>query len=67
MLSLGRKLLKLDLEQRRSIPEMPPARAESIHAGILILDIVMKILNRKNIRVSEKGVLFGLAFEAVSE
>ena len=61
------RLLKLDIEQRISIPEMPPARAESIHAGVLILDIILKIINRKDLRVSENGVLFGLALEVTTE
>ncbi len=59
------KLLSLTLNQRRSIIGMPPARAESIHAGMLILDSVLTILDKDEIIVSEKGVLFGLAMKLI--
>ena len=55
------KLLSFTLNQRRSIPGMPPARAESIHAGMLILNSVLTILKKDEITVSERGVIFGLA------
>jgi len=57
------KLLSFTLDQRRSIIGMPPARAESIHAGVLILDAVLTILDKDEITVSERGVIFGLAMK----
>lgn len=57
------KLLSFTLNQRRLIIGMPPARAESIHAGMLILDAVLTILGKDEMKVSERGVLFGLAMK----
>jgi len=54
------KLLKMNLEERRAIPGMPPARAGSIHGGALILDQILKIIDTNCIITSEKGLLFGL-------
>lgn len=59
------KLLSFTLNQRRLITGMPPARAESIHAGMLILDSVLTILDKNEIIVSERGVLFGLAMKLI--
>lgn len=56
-------LIKLDEDSRRLIPCMPPARAGSIHSGVLILKEILSILERKSLRVSERGVLFGVALE----
>ncbi len=55
------RLLSLDRSERKAIPGMPVARAESIHAGVLILNSVLDIIGRRDITVSEKGVLFGMA------
>ena len=46
---------------------MPPARAESIHAGSVMLEIIINILAKKEIKVSERGVLFGLALMLASD
>ncbi len=55
------RMLTLSLRQRKAIPGMPPARAESIHAGLMILDAILNVINKDEIIVSERGVLFGLA------
>lgn len=55
------QLLKLDCSDRERVPGMPPARAASIHAGAMILKVVMEIIGKREIIVSEKGVMFGLA------
>jgi len=55
------RMLTLSLKQREAIPGMPPARAESIHAGVMILDSILTVINKDEIIVSERGVLFGLA------
>ena len=57
------QLLMQNVDGRRNIPGMPPARADSIHAGAMILSELMTCLNVSGITVSEKGVLFGLALE----
>ncbi len=55
------RMLSLNLDQRKALPCMPPARAESIHAGTLILDAILTVIGRSEIIVSERGLLFGLA------
>jgi len=60
-------ILPLNLEQRRAVPGMPPARAESIHAGVLILKVILEIIGKSELTVSEKGVLFGLAQKLAGE
>jgi len=54
-------LFKMDLTGRKALPGMPTARAGSIHAGALMLEIILEILGLNRISGSEKGVLFGLA------
>lgn len=56
-------LLSMNIDERELMPGMPSARAASIHSGSLMLEIILKIIGRRNITVSEKGVLFGLAVE----
>lgn len=55
------RLLTTNVDERRAIPGMPPARAESIHAGVLMLSEILEIIESDSVIVSEKGVLFGLA------
>jgi len=57
------KLLTHTLCERRRLPGMPPVRAEFIPAGAIILAEVMRTLDREDVTVSEKGVMFGLALE----
>ena len=61
--SLKGTLLSMNLNERECLPGMPPARASSIHAGALTLETILTIIGRRDITVSEKGVLFGLAIE----
>lgn len=56
-------LLKSNFSDRKSLPGMPPDRAYSIHAGALVLSIIVDTLEFDEFHVSEKGVLFGLALE----
>ncbi len=56
-------LLNMTLTERESIPGMPQARAGSIHAGALILSEILNILNKDCIKVSVRGVLWGLAMK----
>jgi exopolyphosphatase/guanosine-5'-triphosphate,3'-diphosphate pyrophosphatase len=57
------RLARMSLEERRALPGMPPARAEVILAGTILLDVALEILGRESIKVSERGVMFGLAWE----
>jgi len=66
-LGLWLKVISENLHERRTIPGMPPARAESIHAGALILNELLKIIRCSSVIVSEKGVLFGLALRLAGD
>ncbi len=57
------RLLRLSLEERKALPGMPPARAEILPAGTVILEIAMEMLQKNGLNVSEKGLVFGLAWE----
>ncbi|NQU06802.1 MAG: hypothetical protein HQ568_11960 [Calditrichaeota bacterium] len=57
------RLLSMNLSEREAMPGMPTARAASIHAGALMLDIILDVIGRRSITVSERGILFGLADE----
>ncbi len=57
------RLLAMSLSERRAIPGMPPVRAEYIHAGALILTEILRLLDIPALTVSDRGVMFGLAYE----
>ena len=56
------RLMKLTLAERSELPGMPPARAYAIHSGALILAELMALLGAEELTVSERGVMFGLAY-----
>ena len=56
------RLMKLTLAERRVLPGMPPARAYAIHSGALILAELTALLGAEELTVSERGVMFGLAY-----
>lgn len=57
------RLAKLPLEQRSRVPGLEPKRADVIVAGGLIVLAVMDALGRTAIRISDRGVRWGLAEE----
>jgi len=61
------RLLKMDLLKRRALPSMPPARAESIHAGALIVREILEITGIAVMTTSERGLLYGLAMKLASD
>lgn len=60
-------LFKKNLDERRALPGMPPARAEILPAGALILEMAMSVLTKQDMIVSEKGLIFGMAYEMTLE
>ncbi len=54
------RLLVMSEADRSLIPGMPTARAGNIHMGVLIFHHVLKLLSVVHIKVSNRGVLFGL-------
>ncbi len=61
------KLSKMSLDERKALPGMPPARAAILPAGAIILDLAMKIIGKRGLRVSEKGLIFGLAWKMLEK
>ncbi len=57
------RLLTMNFEERLAVPGMPEARASSIHTGALMLTEILNILQISELRVSERGVLFGVVLE----
>ena len=57
------RLMAMGQEERERLPGMPPARAHSIHGGALILEQIMQLWGWEQVMVSERGVMFGLAYE----
>jgi exopolyphosphatase/guanosine-5'-triphosphate,3'-diphosphate pyrophosphatase len=54
-----KKLSRLSLAERRQVKGLEPGRADIIVAGIKILTTVMDIMAIKEIRASEKDLLYG--------
>ncbi|HVW24036.1 MAG TPA: Ppx/GppA phosphatase family protein [Polyangiaceae bacterium] len=58
---LARRLAALPLEQRRALSGLPPARADVIVAGALIVEGVLEWARADELVVSDRGVRWGLA------
>jgi exopolyphosphatase/guanosine-5'-triphosphate,3'-diphosphate pyrophosphatase len=54
------RLWHLDLEQRRQLPGLSPKRADVIPAGALILHQALVTLEAASVRVSDRGLRWGL-------
>ena len=54
------ELRALDLEARRQVPGINPARADIIVAGAAILETLMEELNIERLQISERGLREGL-------
>lgn len=60
-------LSAMDLERRRGVVGMDPARADVIVAGALILETVMALAGVDSTVVSEHDILYGMVLAAASE
>jgi len=65
--SVARSLASLRLEARRAVRGMEPKRADVIVAGAWIALEVMRLWGAAALRVSDRGVRWGLAEELASE
>lgn len=59
----ARRLLTMGYQERLHLPGMPPVRARYIHAGALILKVIMEVLGLSRLEVSDRGLLFGVAYQ----
>jgi exopolyphosphatase/guanosine-5'-triphosphate,3'-diphosphate pyrophosphatase len=58
------RLSMIGLEDRKRVPGLEPERADIIIAGIVILNAFLDFAGFKGLRVSDRGILFGLALNA---
>jgi exopolyphosphatase/guanosine-5'-triphosphate,3'-diphosphate pyrophosphatase len=65
--SIFNRLRIKTVEELRTIPQILPARADIILAGILILLETMKALDADEITVSDKGLRYGILLKEVDE
>lgn len=61
--ALRRRLQALPLAERRAVVGLEPNRADVIVAGALLLETVLELLGAPGLRVSDRGVRWGLAGE----
>ncbi len=57
------RLADMPLAQRRQVPGLPPDRAPTIVAGVVILVEVLRLLDLDRTTVSERDILHGAALE----
>lgn len=62
--SMGRKLSRLSLVERKKVKGLHPARADIIPYGIMILGKTMELLKVPQISVSERDILYGMIISA---
>ncbi len=58
------KLSSIGLDERKRVPGLQPERADIIIAGIVILEAFLDLTGFDGLRVSDRGILFGLALQA---
>lgn len=59
--SILNKLNRLSLKERKRIISFDPKRADIILAGLIILKRLMELFDVKKLKVSERGLVYGLA------
>lgn len=62
-----RELAAMDVESRRRVPGMEPARADVIVAGGVIVETLLALWNSDAVVVSDRGVRWGLAERLLQE
>jgi len=53
-------LLEADTDQRRALAAVDPERADYLLAGTVVLDRVLEVASRQSMKVSARGLRFGL-------
>jgi exopolyphosphatase / guanosine-5'-triphosphate,3'-diphosphate pyrophosphatase len=62
-----RELAEMDIEARRRVPGMEPARADVIVAGGVIVQTLLALWRSDSVVVSDRGVRWGLVQELLEE
>jgi exopolyphosphatase / guanosine-5'-triphosphate,3'-diphosphate pyrophosphatase len=62
-----RRLAFITLDERKKVVGLQPERADIIIAGTVILDTVLDYAGKNFIRISDRGILFGLALMAAGK
>lgn len=60
------RLATLPLAERRSLPGLQPKRADVIVAGALVADAFLEHLGAGGVRISDRGVRWGLVLDALA-
>ncbi len=63
--SVLRGLRCVPLTERKNVKGLEPERADIIIGGLLILKALLEVSQFESVRVSDRGILFGLALSAV--
>jgi exopolyphosphatase/guanosine-5'-triphosphate,3'-diphosphate pyrophosphatase len=61
------ELAEMDIERRRRVPGMEPARADVIVAGGVIVQTLLALWHTDSVVVSDRGVRWGLAEQLLQE
>ena len=56
-----------DLKERKSLPELPPDRADIIIAGVTVVDELMELLNANLLKINERGIREGLILRGLKK
>lgn len=62
--SISRNLLTSTVAEKTELPGLEPKRADVIAGGVAIYDAIMEALRADQLLISDRGVRWGLAYEA---
>ena len=60
-------LLRKDVKERRSIPGLPPDRADIIVAGVTVVDELMELFKANLLKINERGIREGLVLKGLKK
>ena len=60
-------LLRKDVKERKSIPGLPPDRADIIVAGVTVVDELMELFKANLLKVNERGIREGLILQGLKK
>lgn len=60
-------LMRKDLKERKSIPGLPPDRADIIVAGVTVVDELMELYKANLLKINERGIREGLILKGLKK